>query len=110
MFSIFRKLFGSDDDRERAKAPGQRDRLAANSPSHASEPFRPGSVIHGKYEVVRKLGEGGFGVVVLAKMRPDNTLIALKIARPDLEFPTEVRQRFKKEASIWINLDNPPIF
>ncbi|HEV2330741.1 MAG TPA: tetratricopeptide repeat protein [Verrucomicrobiae bacterium] len=104
---FFENLFGGDKSQQ--YNPSEPPPLPL--PQHENvkrEPFPPGSVLLGKYKIIRKLGEGGFGVVLLAKGKPNEPLIALKVVRSDLEFAEDAIQRFKKEAGIWINMDVHP--
>jgi serine/threonine protein kinase/formylglycine-generating enzyme required for sulfatase activity len=60
-----------------------------------------GRVVAGKYELVRRLGGGGFGQVWLAKQLPSLQLVALKLAHSDefdLERAAMLRQALSKEA------------
>jgi serine/threonine protein kinase len=58
----------------------------------------------GKYEIVRKLGEGGMGRVYLAEPGP----VAVKVIRRDLD-PAAVLRRFDRERQILARLDHPNI-
>ncbi|MFG1710743.1 SAM-dependent methyltransferase [Nonomuraea sp. M3C6] len=51
----------------------------------------------GPYTLVRRLGEGGMGVVYLAS-DPSGRRVALKVMKPDRAFQEEFRRRFDKEA------------
>ncbi|MGA8891767.1 MAG: protein kinase, partial [Anaeromyxobacteraceae bacterium] len=42
----------------------------------------PGTVIGGRFEVLRELGRGGFGVVFEARDRELGRLVAVKVVRP----------------------------
>ncbi|MBO3748553.1 serine/threonine protein kinase [Streptosporangiaceae bacterium NEAU-GS5] len=51
----------------------------------------------GPYEPLRKLGEGGMGVVYLAEA-PDGRLVAVKVIRPEVIRQEGFRRRFLREA------------
>ena len=59
--------------------------------------FPPGSLLGGRYEVIRVLGEGGMGAVYQARDRELDRLIALKVIRPELAGNAAILQRFKQE-------------
>ncbi len=105
---FFRNLFGGSNEPPQRKLPVRLSPVPPRQPGKIKEePFLPGSQLFGEYEIIRKLGEGGFGVVLLAK-RPTEPLTAVKVMRSDLELVADVIQRFKKEAGIWINMDVHP--
>ncbi|MGO8700054.1 MAG: tetratricopeptide repeat protein [Limisphaerales bacterium] len=109
MIGFFRNLFGGGNEPPQHKPPVRLPPEPRRQPEkNKQEPFLPGSQLLGKYEIIRKLGEGGFGVVLLARGQPTEPLVALKVVRSDLEFAADVIQRFKKEAGIWINMDVHP--
>jgi tetratricopeptide (TPR) repeat protein/predicted Ser/Thr protein kinase len=56
-----------------------------------------GSVIAGRYEILKLLGEGGMGAVYKARDQEVDRLIALKVIRPELAGHSSVLQRFKQE-------------
>ncbi|MBU2667831.1 serine/threonine protein kinase [Actinoplanes bogorensis] len=62
-------------------------------------PLRPGDPTRlGSYELVGRLGQGGMGSVFLART-PDETLVAIKVVRPEFAGDPEFRGRFRSEVS-----------
>jgi len=57
----------------------------------------PGSVLGGRYEILKTLGEGGMGAVFKAHDTEVDRFVALKVIRPELGSSTEVLQRFRQE-------------
>ena len=75
--------------------------------------YKSGDVIGGKYEVHRVLGEGGFGVVyaVLVPYVPIPEMYylrALKTFRDELFTNSKAKEAFRKEAILWVNLEEHP--
>src|SRR5262245_14676608 len=66
--------------------------------------YRPGEVIGQQFEIVRLLGQGGCGVVYLARNLEADRIVALKSFRDDLLTDLDTRRRFAKESSIWVAL------
>ncbi|HMA95974.1 MAG TPA: serine/threonine-protein kinase, partial [Polyangiaceae bacterium] len=60
--------------------------------------FQPGSVLVGKYRVVRVIGQGGMGVVVAAIHIELDTPVAIKFLLPEARNEPEVVARFAREA------------
>ena len=52
----------------------------------------------GRYKIIRKIGEGGFGAVYLAQDNQLKRPVALKVPRSDRFVSTEERERFLNEA------------
>jgi WD40 repeat protein/tRNA A-37 threonylcarbamoyl transferase component Bud32 len=63
----------------------------------------------GRFEVVRELGKGGFGVVYLARDTVLGRDVALKVPRLEHLATPEARQRFMREARAAAMLDHPNI-
>jgi serine/threonine protein kinase len=78
------------------------------SRQEAAELYKKGNVIDGKYEIHRALGKGGFGVVYLAYDREKKEVCALKTFRDELLADVAAREAFKKEAFLWVNLEEHP--
>src|ERR1019366_4042117 len=72
-------------------------------PSASPEPVAlpvPGEIIAGKYALLRRIGEGGMGVVYEARHLRLRQRLAIKVLRPDVSGQGEVVARFEREA--WI--------
>ena len=63
----------------------------------------------GRFEVVREVGRGGFGVVYLARDPVLGRDVALKVPRPEMLVTAEARRRFMREAHAAAVLDHPNI-
>jgi formylglycine-generating enzyme required for sulfatase activity len=77
-------------------------------PLRLGDALEPGTVL-GDYELVRRLGMGGMGVVFEARQR--NVLgrrVALKVLRSPFE-TEELSRRFKREVAAVAELDHPSI-
>lgn len=107
MKGFFENLFGKKplprDVQKRAEP-------AAWRPSQQPdfEPYKKGDVIGGKYYVHGILGMGGFGVVLLASERGTNQVRVLKTFRDEFLADAGTREAFKKEALLWVNLEEHP--
>jgi predicted Ser/Thr protein kinase len=62
-----------------------------------------------QYELLRTLGAGGMGVVLLARERALERRVAIKVLRPDASTDDESRERFRREARIAARLTHPNI-
>lgn len=76
------------------------DNAAAEASSH---PRRIG-----RYEIVRKIGEGGMGVVYEARQEHPNRTIALKVIAPGMA-SRQLLHRFSREAEVLGQLQHPGI-
>jgi serine/threonine protein kinase len=63
-----------------------------------------GDVIAGKYSLLRRIGEGGMGVVYEAMHLRLHQRLAVKVLRPDVGEEGEVLARFEREARITAQL------
>jgi serine/threonine protein kinase/tetratricopeptide (TPR) repeat protein len=62
-----------------------------------SSPLEPGTVLGERYEILKRLGEGGMGAVYKARDRELDLTVALKVIRPELASHPDILRRFKQE-------------
>ena len=65
-------------------------------------------LIAGEFEVLRTVGKGGFGLVLLAYSRKTCEVGALKTFRNEFLADPAARHAFKREALLWLNLERHP--
>ena len=70
---------------------------------------RIGTVVGGKYRIVRKLGEGGMGAVYAAVQEPLGRKVAVKVLLPVLARDATLVGRFQREAELAASLGHPNI-
>ena len=68
-----------------------------------------GTVIQGRYKVLKKIGEGGMGVVYVAEHVEIEKKVALKVLRDDFSKRPEVVERFRQEARSASKIGHPHI-
>ncbi|MGA8111815.1 MAG: serine/threonine-protein kinase, partial [Acidobacteriaceae bacterium] len=59
--------------------------------------LEPGTILAGRYEILKVLGTGGMGAVYKAQDNELDRLVALKVIRPELARNTAIVDRFKQE-------------
>ena len=62
----------------------------------------------GEFEILRRLGSGGMGIVYEARREGESTSVALKVIRPGFE-TTSLRKRFRREGHALRELRHPGI-
>ena len=78
------------------------------SESDRSPPLAPGLVLDERFNLVRRLGRGGYGTVWAARDRGrGDALVAVKILHPHLCDEPRVLARLTREAEILTRLDHP---
>jgi formylglycine-generating enzyme required for sulfatase activity/predicted Ser/Thr protein kinase len=63
----------------------------------------------GDFRLLRRLGEGGMGVVYLARQESLGRLLALKLMRPEFAGASSAERRFEREARAIAKLRHPSI-
>ncbi|HTC56247.1 MAG TPA: protein kinase, partial [Candidatus Sulfotelmatobacter sp.] len=69
-------------------------KLTSSDPSTNLE---PGMMLGERYEILKRLGEGGMGAVYKARDHELDRLLALKVIRPELAGHPDILRRFKQE-------------
>ena len=75
----------------------------------SSQSFAQGTVIAGRYQVIRTLGQGGMATVYLAQDSTSGQEVAVKVMHDDLANDPEFVRRFATEARAAASLDHPNI-
>lgn len=76
---------------------------------HAGAELLPGTVLAGRFEIVRMLGIGGMGVVYLARDRDLDVPVAIKLLRPELASRPEAFERFRQELLLARQVSSPHV-
>lgn len=71
--------------------------------------FQPGGFVEGRYQIIRKLADGGMGTVFLAEHVLIRRRVALKLLHADLATDGSMVRRFMNEASAAGTLGHPHI-
>ena len=70
--------------------------------------YKKGDLIGQEFQVIDILGKGEFGVVYLVYSSVNKSVYALKTFRDKYLQNASIKEHFKKEANIWINLERHP--
>lgn len=68
-----------------------------------------GTVLDGRYEIVKPLGAGAMGAVYLARQVMLDRPVAIKVLRPDVPVDSRARRRLHREARVVGRLSNPHV-
>ena len=67
------------------------------------------TILGNRYEIIRKVGDGGMAFVYEAKDRLLNRTVAVKVLRPEFVDDEEFLGKFKREAEAVASLSHPNI-
>jgi serine/threonine protein kinase len=101
---VFRKNSQLEPKQEQVAAPKQPPLQV----SSRTTLYKKGDLIGQKYKVFGILGMGGFGVVYKIYSQELSRVFALKTFRDEYQANQEVKKRFYKEASVWVELGSHP--
>ena len=88
---------------------GLRQEALASSAASADVGLGPGRVVDGKYRIERVLGEGGMGVVYLARAIHTDTEVVIKAVRPEIAYRKDIRERTLAEGKALARIDHPNV-
>jgi serine/threonine protein kinase/tetratricopeptide (TPR) repeat protein len=71
--------------------------VAAQRSLAPNAPLDEGVILGERYEILKRLGEGGMGAVYKARDHELDRLVALKVIRPELAGHPDILRRFKQE-------------
>ena len=69
----------------------------------------PGTIVDGKYTIERVLGEGGMGIVYLARDIHTETRVVIKAIRSEFAHNAEFRARMLAEGRALARIDHPNV-
>jgi eukaryotic-like serine/threonine-protein kinase len=73
---------------------------ADDTPLLVAIDIRPGTLFHGRYEILGVLGRGGMGMVYRAHDRRLDEIVAIKVLRPDFAGDPKMAERFRSEIKL----------
>jgi serine/threonine-protein kinase len=83
--------------------------LVSDPPAASTLACYTGTILDGRYRVETILGEGGMGIVYLARHKVIDKRVAVKILRSDFAHQKEITDRFLQEARAASSIGNPHI-
>ncbi len=85
------------------------DRPSQPTPAYSDKPTLSGGVLDGRYEITRRLGEGGMSYVYQGRDLESGDVVAVKILSPSLVREAIPAQRLRREAQLAMQLEHPHI-
>ena len=67
------------------------------------------TILGNRYQIIRKIGDGGMAFVYQAKDKLLNRIVAVKVLRPEFADDAEFLAKFKREAEAVANITHPNI-
>ncbi|RIE15808.1 protein kinase domain-containing protein, partial [Candidatus Cryosericum septentrionale] len=104
----FGKLFKQVSQPEPEPNPGVAPKPTPKQDLQPGAPYKKRDFIGQDYQVYGILGKGGFGVVYLVYSHKSGEVYALKTFKDEFLADQDVRKRFHKEASVWVELGRHP--
>jgi WD40 repeat protein len=98
----------SEEDRSLSALLAEVASAPARAPAPAGPRLEPGTVV-GRFELVRELGRGGFGVVFEARDRELGRRVAFKAMRPARRRGASLEQPLREEAEAAARLNHPNV-
>ena len=86
-------------------------RMAVKAPPGSADPAKTlrSQTLDARYQIVKKLGEGGMSFVYEAKDISTNEMVAVKIMTPKLAQDKTAAERLRREAGLAMRLEHPNI-
>ena len=107
--TVRRRRRGADLPRSRGSDPERRMRSAMRQGGGGVPEVSEGSVVDGRYKVLRKIGSGGMADVWLAEDTHLQRQVALKVLHTRFAQDREFVERFRREAESAAGLHHPNI-
>jgi tetratricopeptide (TPR) repeat protein len=107
MKNFFKNLFGKKT--EQPKIQKWKEPVRQKEPQCETDNlYKRGDLIGNEYDVREFLGKGGFGLVYRVRSCEKGNVFAMKTFREEFLDDPKARDAFKKEALLWVNLEDHP--
>lgn len=83
--------------------------MATGRDLSTTDDMLPGTLVAGRFRIVRELGRGGMARVLEAEDLQNGRRIALKLLKADIEQHGEAMERFRREGEFLLSLRHPAI-